>query len=101
MQALGITRRVGLATPTQIFLLLLVARSAILPLCLGFDDILADGVISALQSITGGLDEKQDGSVLAALDLGKECSNELQECQKPGTLPDFTNLQCFSICIAI
>ncbi len=101
MHPVGETWRVGLFSATRIILLGLVARSTILSLCLGYDDILVHDVINGLQSSRGHLQGKQDGSVLAALYLEKECSNELWECQEPGALPDRSNLRCFSICISV
>jgi hypothetical protein len=101
MHAIRSTRRVGLVNTTRIFLLVLVTKLNMIPLCSGFDLILADGVIDGLHITKGHLQGKQDGSVLAALYLEKECSNEFWECQEPGALPDSTDLRCFSICIAI
>jgi hypothetical protein len=97
----GATRRVGLVRATRIILLELVARSIILSFCLENDDMIVDDVINGLQRSTGHLHGKQDGSVLAALYLEKECSNELWECQEPGALPDRANYRCFSICISV
>jgi hypothetical protein len=60
-----------------------------------------DAMVDAAGSGVELHQESKYSSVLYALDLQKDCSNEMLECQGPGGLPDSTNPQCFSICVAL
>jgi hypothetical protein len=82
----------------QAILVLLVTGMATAPLCLSFPDLLADVVLSKLESQYEG---QQDQTVLGALYLQNECSDELPECQKPEALADPSTLRCFTICIDV
>ncbi len=69
-------------------------------LSLAFEDILSQIVTEGPKGGIGDVHGEPYSSVFGALYLENECSNELWECKKPGPLADFTDLRCFSICIA-
>jgi hypothetical protein len=82
-------------------LFMIVAGITAAPLCFGFENIIADTVLEKLELSIGKLDGEQFSSVLEALYLQNECSNEVWECEKPGALADATTVRCFSICVTV
>jgi hypothetical protein len=85
----------------QMLLLGLAAAMAAVTLSLGLEDVLADTILSKLESSLGQPAGQHDGMLMKALYLQNECSDELPECQKFEALADPTTLQCFTICISV
>jgi hypothetical protein len=79
----------------------LVAGVSMLSHCLGFDNIFTDMLIEELGDSIDYLQIQPSSSILEALHLQKQCSNEFPECQQPGHLADKSSLHCFIICFAI
>jgi hypothetical protein len=85
----------------QFLCLVLMAVPHTLPVCLGFDDSLADIVIDKLQKSIEQIHGQRSSTLLAAIYLQSECSDDLLECQTPGAFANAADLRCFSICIAV
>jgi hypothetical protein len=88
-------------TLSRVLVIALIASTRTLSTCHGFDNSLVNTLIKEKINSGGRGHGQQDSSVLGALYLEKECSNDLSECQKPGALADMKNPRCFSFCIAV
>ncbi len=77
----------------------LVATTSRLPFCVCIENPIADDFIDKLKDSIERVKGQSDSTILDALFLQSECSDELWECRKPGALADTTDVRCFSICI--
>jgi hypothetical protein len=91
----------GPANIFQILAVVLTAGIISLPLCLAMDDFIADNIMDKLTVNLEDLQAQPDNTILEALSLQKECSDELLECRKAGALADRSDRRCFSICITL
>jgi hypothetical protein len=97
----GSARHPGPLNVIHILLMGLVAGMDSLPFCLGLDDFFAEMAFGELGTGLGHPIRTDSSSVLEALALQSDCSDEFWDCKEPGALADLEDLRCFSICITV